>query len=113
MSLTAAERETTLTMTDDSKHVRIWSNQPRVLRGLKRRVGEDLVVVRTGTHDGFEWWEFEVPTARFNLAGAVKRRRKGGFGNLNPPPRPITHGDPGGVPESPTRRESQTGATDD
>lgn len=69
MSLTAHERETTITASDGDDTVRIWTAQRTVITAMRKRGATE---VRSGEHDGTAYAEFVVPAASFKLAMAVR-----------------------------------------
>ena len=71
-SLSAAERETTVTITDADDMVRIWTAQRRYLGRLRRH--PSFTEVKSGTHGGTEWAEFTIPAAEWNPATGAKRK---------------------------------------
>lgn len=73
MSLTAAERETTVTITDADDTVRIWTAQRGYLGKLRRHPA--YTEVASGLHGATEWAEFTIPADRWNPATGAKRQR--------------------------------------
>ena len=71
-SLSAAERETTVTITDADDTVRIWTAQRRYLGRLRRH--PSFTEVKSGTHGGTEWAEFTIPASEWNPATGAKRK---------------------------------------
>lgn len=71
-SLSAAERETTVTITDADDTVRIWTAQRRYLGRLRRH--PSFTEVKSGTHGGTEWAEFTIPARDWNPATGAKRK---------------------------------------
>ena len=71
-SLSAAERETTVTITDADDTVRIWTAQRRYLGRLRRH--PSYTEVKSGTHGGTEWAEFTIPASEWNPATGAKRK---------------------------------------
>ena len=71
-SLSAAERETTVTTTDADDVVRIWTAQRRYLGRLRRH--PSYTEVKSGTHGGTEWAEFTIPASEWNPATGAKRK---------------------------------------
>ena len=71
-SLSAAERETTVTITDADDVVRIWTAQRRYLGRLRRH--PSYTEVKSGTHGGTEWAEFTIPASEWNPATGAKRK---------------------------------------
>lgn len=59
MSLTAAERETVINLSDADATAKIWSCQRPMIRKLK--ANPDVTLLREGEHDGSPWAEFSVP----------------------------------------------------
>lgn len=73
-SLSAEERETTVTSTDADPLVRIWSNQRRHISRLRNH--ESYTEVRSGYDGTTEWAEFTIHTTLWNPATGAKRKRK-------------------------------------
>lgn len=71
-SLSAAERETTVTATDADDTVRIWTCQKRYLGRLRRH--PSFIEVATGFHGSTEWAEFTIAAADWNPATGAKRK---------------------------------------
>lgn len=71
-SLSAAERETTVTITDADDTVRIWTAQRRYLGRLRRH--PSYTEVASGFHGGSEWAEFTIPARDWNPATGAKRK---------------------------------------
>lgn len=71
-SLSAAERETTVTATDADDTVRIWTCQKRYLGRLRRH--PSFTEVATGFHGSTEWAEFTIAAADWNPATGAKRK---------------------------------------
>ena len=71
-SLSAAERETTVTITDADDTVRIWTAQRRYLGRLRRH--PSYTEVASGFHGGSEWAEFTIPASEWNPATGAKRK---------------------------------------
>ena len=71
-SLSAAERETTVTATDADDTVRIWTCQKRYLGRLRRH--PSFTEVATGFHGSTEWAEFTIPASEWNPATGAKRK---------------------------------------
>lgn len=71
-SLTAAERETTVTTTDADDTVRIWTAQRRHIGRMRRH--DAFTEVKTGTIGGSEWAEFTIPADQWNPASGAKRK---------------------------------------
>lgn len=70
--LTAAERETVVTSTDDDDTIRIWTCQPRFLSHL-RRDGR-FTEVGSGFYGTTGWGEFTIAADHWNpVTGARKR----------------------------------------
>lgn len=71
-SLSAVERETTVTATDADDTVRIWTCQKRYLGRLRRH--PSFTEVATGFHGSTEWAEFTIAAADWNPATGAKRK---------------------------------------
>lgn len=74
-SLSAAERETTITATDADDEVRIWTCQRRYLGRLRR--DPRFTEVRSGFHGETAWGEFVIAADHWTPNGGAKRVRKG------------------------------------
>lgn len=74
MSLTAAERETTVTISDEDRTARIWTARRKDITKLRRN--PKAIEVASGYHEGSEWAQFEVPGDEWNPASGIKRRSK-------------------------------------
>ena len=74
-SLSADERETTLTMSDGDDFVRINTAQRAVLTRLRKKP-EIFTEIRSGFFGTTEWAEFTCPRQRFNLAAAARPKRE-------------------------------------
>lgn len=72
-SLTAAERETTVTTSDDAEFVLIWTAQARHITRLRKDAAFEEVA--SGLFGTSEWAEFRIAADRWSPAG-VKRARK-------------------------------------
>jgi hypothetical protein len=59
MSLSAAERDTTITMNDEETTAEIWTAQRRTITKLKKNPAATLL--EEGVHDGSVWARFELP----------------------------------------------------
>jgi hypothetical protein len=59
VSLTAAERETIITMNDEDDWAEIWTAQRRIITKLKKNVAARLIA--EGKHDGSPWAQFRLP----------------------------------------------------
>jgi hypothetical protein len=59
MSLSAAERDTTITMNDEDTTAEIWTAQRRTITKLKKNRAATLL--EEGVHDGSVWARFELP----------------------------------------------------
>ena len=72
-SLTAGERETTVTCTDhpDDKVVRIWTARRKHLTALRRN--PNFTEVASGVVEGMEWAEFTIADDRWSPATGAKR----------------------------------------
>lgn len=73
-SVSAAERETTVTACDEDDLVRIWSAQRRFI--TKMRKDPLFIEVKSGFHGTSEWAEFTIPADRWSPVG-IKRTRGG------------------------------------
>lgn len=71
-SLTADERETTVTSTDGDDLVRIWTCQKKHLGKLRRNPRFTEAV--TGFYGTTEWAEFTIPADQWNPASGAKRQ---------------------------------------
>ena len=71
-SLTAAERETTVTTTDDDKLTTIWTCRRKHLTRLRKH--PSFTEVASGFHGTTEWAEFTIPSDDWNPASGAKRR---------------------------------------
>lgn len=69
-SLSAAERETTVTANDEDGLVRIWSAQRKHITKMRRN--PQFTEVKSGFYGTSEWAEFTVPADRWSPVG-VKR----------------------------------------
>ena len=70
--LTAAERETTVTVSDDSDAVTIWTAQRKHITRLRKNPA--FTEVRAGYHGSTEWAEFTIPADQWSPASGAKRR---------------------------------------
>jgi hypothetical protein len=59
MSLTAAERETIITMNDEDDFAEIWTAQRRIITKLKKNVAATLIA--EGKHQGSAWALVRLP----------------------------------------------------
>lgn len=73
-SLSAEERETTVTSTDADPLVRIWTNQRRHLSRLRNN--DAYTEIGSGFDGTTEWAEFTIHTTQWNPATGAKRKRK-------------------------------------
>lgn len=71
-SLSAEERETTITATDADDLVRIWTCQRKHITKLRSNVS--FTEVRSGFHGTTEWAEFTIPADKWNPASGAKRK---------------------------------------
>jgi hypothetical protein len=71
-NLTAPERETTVTVCDDSDHVLIWTAIRKHITRLRKSPA--FTEVRTGYYGSTEWAEFTIPADQWNPATGAKRR---------------------------------------
>ena len=74
-TLTADERETTLTMSDGDDLVRITTAQRTVITKLRRKP-EIFTETASGHFGTTEWAEFTCPKDRFNLGAAARPKRE-------------------------------------
>ncbi len=74
-TLTADERETTLTMSDGDDLVRINTAQRTVITKLRRKP-EVFTETASGHFGATEWAEFTCPKDRFNLGAAARPKRE-------------------------------------
>jgi hypothetical protein len=72
MSLTAAERETVITVSDADTRVHIWTAQRTAIARMRRHPG--FTEVRSGTTEGSVFAEFTIEAALWNPATGAKRR---------------------------------------
>ena len=72
-SLTADERETTLTVADGGDFVRIDTTRRKDITALRKRA--NVVEVETGYHGTTEWAQFLVPAHLYDVARGVKTPR--------------------------------------
>jgi hypothetical protein len=61
VSLTAAERETIVTLNDEDEHAEIWTAQRPIITKLKKNAAATLIA--EGKHDGSAWAQFQLPAA--------------------------------------------------
>lgn len=71
-SLSAPERETTITTSDADDTVRIWSAQRPYITRLRK--SPEATEVRSGFIGTSEWAEFTIPRERWNPVSGIKRR---------------------------------------
>ena len=83
-NLTAAERETTITLCDDDELVRIWTAQRPVITRLRKNAA--YTEVASGAIGTSPWAEFTCPVARFTFgakrvysADSLAKMRERGF----------------------------------
>ena len=72
-SLTADERETTLTVADGGDFVRIDTTRRKDITALRKRA--NVVEVAAGFHGTTEWAQFLVPAHLYDVARGVKTPR--------------------------------------
>ena len=72
-SLTADERETTLTVADGGDFVRIDTTRRKDITALRKRA--NVVQVESGFHGSTEWASFLVPAHLYDVARGVKTPR--------------------------------------
>ena len=72
-SLTADERETTLTVADGGDFVRIDTTRRKDITALRKRA--NVVQVESGFHGTTEWAQFLVPAHLYDVARGVKTPR--------------------------------------
>ena len=65
MSLTAAERETIITLSDADDTARVWTAQRPIITKLKKNPLATLV--DEGVHDGSVWADFELPVSMLSF----------------------------------------------
>jgi hypothetical protein len=71
MSLTAAERETIVTMNDEDDLAEIWTAQRPIITKLKKNEAAELI--EEGVFEGSVWAKFELPA---NLISFRSRKIK-------------------------------------
>lgn len=71
-SLTAVERETTVTTTDEDDEVRIWTCRPKHLTALRRHPA--FTEVASGFYGTTEWAEFTIAEQLWSPATGAKRK---------------------------------------
>ena len=59
VSLTAAERETIITLNDEDAHAEIWTAQRPIITKLKKNAAATLIA--EGKHEGSAWAQFRLP----------------------------------------------------
>lgn len=69
---TAAERETTVTVTDADTDVRIWTARRKDITRLRKHNG--ATEIRSGFDGTTEWAEFTIPADKWNPATGIKRQ---------------------------------------
>lgn len=67
----AAERETTVTVTDADDVVRLWSNRRKDITKLRKH--PLATVVSEGIDQGTAWVEVEIPADKWNPVTGIKR----------------------------------------
>ena len=72
-SLTADERETTLTVADGGDFVRIDTTRRKDITALRKRA--NVIQVESGFHGSTEWAQFLVPAHLYDVARGVKTPR--------------------------------------
>ena len=72
-SLTADERETTLTVADGGDFVRIDTTRRKDITALRKRA--NVVEVESGFHGTTEWAQFLVPAHLYDVSRGVKTPR--------------------------------------
>jgi hypothetical protein len=60
VSLTAAERETIISFSDDSATAHVYTSQRRIITKLTRNPSAKLI--ESGEHDGSAWARFTMPS---------------------------------------------------
>lgn len=73
MSLTAPERETVITATDEDPVVKIYTIQRKYITALKKKCPEYLH--KEGMYGTTSWAEFHLPADKWSPASGVKRTR--------------------------------------
>ena len=71
-SRTAAERETTVSVTDADTHVHIWTARRKDITRLRKHSG--ATEMRSGFDGTTEWAEFTIPADRWNPATGIRRQ---------------------------------------
>jgi hypothetical protein len=59
MSLTAAERETIITLNDEDANAEIWTAQRPIITKLRKNAAATLIT--EGKYDGSAWAQFRLP----------------------------------------------------
>jgi hypothetical protein len=72
MSLTAAERETIITLNDEDATASIWTAQRPVITKLKKNPAASLI--EEGKHDGSAWAKFEMPAELISFRSTRVKR---------------------------------------
>jgi hypothetical protein len=72
MSLTAAERETVITLNDEDGHACIYTAQRPVITKLKKNPSARLI--EEGKFDGSVWARFELPAGLLSLRSTRVKR---------------------------------------
>jgi hypothetical protein len=84
VSLSAAERETVIVMTDEDGFAEIYTAQRRWITKLKKNPAATLVV--EGKHDGSAWARFEVPKELVSVRAQSRKGQGKGRGRGQLPP---------------------------
>jgi hypothetical protein len=72
VSLTAAERETIITMNDEDDHAEIWTAQRPIITKLKKNAAATLI--DEGKHDGSAWAQFRLPAGLLSFRSTRQKR---------------------------------------
>jgi hypothetical protein len=72
VSLTAAERETIVTLNDEDGHAEIWTAQRPIITKLKKNAAATLIA--EGKHDGSAWAQFQLPAALVSFRSTRQKR---------------------------------------
>jgi len=72
MSLTDAERETIISMSDAGDTAQIYSSQRRIITKLKKNAA--AVLLDEGTFEGSAWAKFEMPRALISFRSTTIKR---------------------------------------
>lgn len=72
MSLTAAERETIITLNDEDGHAEIWTAQRPIITRLKKN--PSAVLLAEGKDGGSAWAQFQLPADLVSFRSKQIRR---------------------------------------